>query len=102
MWAVRSFPVLPPALSLSVYELLQLIMLINIILPVFNLFPVPPLDGSRVVMGLLPPKLAYEYSKIEPYGFFIIIILLSAGVFWRILGPVASFLIYALGGGRFY
>ncbi|HEA46798.1 MAG TPA: site-2 protease family protein [bacterium] len=46
---------------------------INLILATFNLIPIPPLDGSRIVMGVLPPRMAYNYSRLEPYGIFIII-----------------------------
>lgn len=45
----------------------------NMLLGLFNLLPLPPLDGSRVVAGLLPGPLAYKYNRIEPYGFFILI-----------------------------
>jgi Zn-dependent protease len=82
--------------------LLRYILIINVILPVFNLFPVPPLDGSKVVMGLLPPAWAYKFALLEQYGFFIIIILLASGVFWQILGPIASIIIALLGGGVGY
>ena len=46
----------------------------------FNLFPLPPLDGGRIVVGLLPWKQAYQFSRIEPYGFFIVIGLAITGV----------------------
>ena len=102
MWLLRSVIPLPATLAASLYEVFRLVLVINIILPVFNLFPVPPLDGSKVLMGLLPSDLAYRYSQIEPYGFFIIIIMLSSGIFWRILGPIVNFLIAIFGGGLAY
>ena len=102
MWLLRSVIPLPATLAASLYEVFRLVLVINIILPVFNLFPVPPLDGSKVLMGLLPSELAYRYSQIEPYGFFIIIIMLSSGIFWRILGPIVNFLIAIFGGGLAY
>jgi len=63
---------------------------INIVLMVLNLVPVPPLDGSRVLAGFLPPKLAWQYSRIEPYGLFIVLALLLTGVLFRVLDPVVS------------
>ncbi len=50
--------------------------IINAILMLFNLVPIPPLDGSRVMAALLPPKAAYRYSKLEPFGLIIVIVLL--------------------------
>jgi len=61
---------------------------INTVLMILNLVPIPPLDGSRVVSGLLPPRLARPYDAIEPYGFFILIILLFSGVLAALLGPL--------------
>ena len=63
---------------------------INIILMVLNLLPLPPLDGGRVMTGLLPGPLAYKFSRIEPYGFFILIGLLVTGVLGMLLWPVIS------------
>ncbi len=57
---------------------------INIILAAFNLIPIPPLDGSKILMGFLPPRLEYQLSRLEPYGFLIIIALLFVGA----LNPV--------------
>ncbi|MGD2137340.1 MAG: site-2 protease family protein [Gammaproteobacteria bacterium] len=65
---------------------------INTILMVLNLLPLPPLDGGRVLTGLLPGPLAYRFSRIEPYGFFILIALLVTNVLGLILWPIASFI----------
>jgi len=67
----------------SLYWLAQ----INIILAAFNLIPLPPLDGSKILMGFVSPKIQNALLRIEPFGFFIIIGLLYAGV----LDPVIEF-----------
>jgi len=63
---------------------------INTILMVLNLLPLPPLDGGRVLTGLLPGPWAYRLSRIEPYGFFILIALLVTGLLGLILWPLIS------------
>jgi Zn-dependent protease len=54
--------------------------LVNIVMFAFNLFPLPPLDGGRIVVGLLPVKQALAFSRIEPYGFFIVMALVVSGL----------------------
>ena len=54
--------------------------LVNVVMFVFNLFPLPPMDGGRIVVGLLPWRQAVMFSRIEPYGFFIVLALLLVGV----------------------
>jgi len=71
---------------------------INLILGVFNLLPLPPLDGSRVVSALLPNKLAYEYNKLERYGLFILLGLLFLGIFEQVILPIVKFILNHLLG----
>lgn len=61
---------------------------INLILMILNLVPVPPLDGGRVLTGLLPARQAAALGALEPYGLMIVLALLLTGVLWRILQPV--------------
>ena len=54
--------------------------LVNLVMFVFNLFPLPPLDGGRILVGLLPHRQAELVSRVEPWGFFIVIALVISGV----------------------
>ena len=64
--------------------------LINIILALFNLFPIPPLDGGRIAVGLLPEGLAMKLARLEPYGFFILVAAIYMGVFESYLMPAIN------------
>ncbi|VVE22676.1 peptidase M50 [Pandoraea aquatica] len=59
-------------------------LVVNLVMCMFNLFPVPPLDGGRVLVSLLPARAAYTLSRIEPYGFFIVMALVVSGVLGRV------------------
>jgi Zn-dependent protease len=66
--------------------------LVNLVMWAFNLFPLPPLDGGRILTSLLPPRAAWTFSRIEPYGFFIVLGLVVAGVVGTVwLRPLISF-----------
>lgn len=65
--------------------------MVNLVMWAFNLFPLPPLDGGRILVGLLPWKLAHQVARVEPYGFFIVMALVIAGIvgtYW--LHPLMS------------
>ena len=61
-------------------EMAQAGMLVNLVMFAFNLFPLPPLDGGRILVGLLPMRQAVAVSRVEPYGFFIVLALVVSGV----------------------
>jgi len=64
---------------------------INLVLCIFNFLPIPPLDGSRILTGLLPDNLARSYLKVERYGFIIVLLLAFSGVLSKVIMPVISF-----------
>ncbi|MGS1108998.1 site-2 protease family protein [Achromobacter anxifer] len=63
---------------------------VNLVLMALNLLPILPLDGGRILFSLLPNRLAWQYSKIEPYGLVIVVILLVTDVLWLLMRPVLS------------
>jgi len=73
--------------------------IINVVLAVLNMIPIPPLDGSRVVYWVLPDKQAAAYYRLEPYGTLILIGLIMLGVLGNIIGPIIRPLLSLLLGG---
>ncbi len=75
----------------------KMFVLINLILGTFNLIPVPPLDGSRILVGLLPAAAAHQFLMLERWGILIVMILSYCGVIGRFMWPVVLFLYRGLG-----
>jgi len=83
----------PSLASTYLYPLVimgQLMVMINVGLAVFNLIPIHPLDGSHIMEGLLPPKMAFEYSKLRPYGFIILLLLIFTRVVDFVIAPIIT------------
>ena len=69
---------------------------VNLLLAFFNLIPVPPLDGGNVLAGLLPPRAAYEFARLRPYGFIVLYALMFTGALSALVAPPANFLMRLL------
>ncbi|MFB3817314.1 MAG: site-2 protease family protein [Candidatus Methylomirabilales bacterium] len=85
-------------LVVPVRQMLWVGVAVNVLLAVFNLLPVPPLDGSRILSGLLPLRQALAYSRLEPYGFLIIFLLFFTGVMRPVYGVAVQTIAGALFG----
>lgn len=72
-------------------EMLKASIWINLVLCIFNFLPIPPLDGSRILMGLLPDDMARAYSSMEKYGFILILLLAVTGILGKMILPIIHF-----------
>ena len=88
---VNFFTFLPYAILQPLISMLIASVWINIMLAVFNCIPIPPLDGSKVLMGLLSPQSARSFAKLEPYGFFILLALFYTGIISQLIMPIIRF-----------
>jgi Zn-dependent protease len=95
---LRLFPVSPitlgePNVSAPLAAILSRALQINVLLAVFNMIPIPPLDGGNVVGGLLPRRLAAGFDAIRPYGFMLLYALMLTGRLEYLLVPPSRFLV---------
>jgi len=63
---------------------------INLVLMALNLLPILPLDGGRILVSLLPHRLAWSYSRMEPYGMMLVIVLMASGLLWTLMRPLLA------------
>jgi Zn-dependent protease len=81
----------PNYFSIPLLGMAEIGVTVNVVLMVLNLFPLPPLDGGRIAVSLLPGRLAGRFAMLEPYGFIILLMLLFTGVLGAVLSPFISF-----------
>ena len=79
--------------SVPIAAILSRLMALNVLLAVFNMIPIPPLDGGNVLGGLLPPNLAVVFNKVRPYGFLLLYALVLSGGFEMIVLPPYRFIL---------
>lgn len=92
LWAALFFVLVGTGINERFFlEMARAGVLVNLVMWAFNLFPLPPLDGGRILVGLLPRKQAHAFSRIEPYGFFIVMGLVILGIVGAVwLRPLMS------------
>ena len=77
------------------------IVILNVVLAVFNMIPMAPLDGGWILEGVMPASWEQTYYSIKPYGFFIVLFLMFTGILWKILGPIVGIILMVLTGIKF-
>lgn len=92
---------LPQKFPALVGDLLAFTILINLVLGIFNLLPIPPLDGSKVLLSQLPYKLAKEYQRMEAYGFILLLLLLVTGILGFVFDIARTLTTILISGGNF-
>jgi Zn-dependent protease len=85
-----------PTISVPIATLLNRAMIVNVLLAVFNMIPIPPLDGGNVLSGLLPREPARAFDRLRPYGFVLLYALMLTGGFNRVVVPPAEFVLARL------
>ncbi len=89
---LRLIPPVNPVDPGFLVHVLYYAVLINVVLATFNMLPIPPLDGSRVIIPFVPRNVAQVFYQLEPYGMYIVLGLYFTGILWKIIGPVRAFI----------
>ena len=80
----------------QIYQFFGVMVIVNVLLAVFNMLPIPPLDGGNVLSGLLHGRALELFNSVRPYGMLILYGLLLSGMLWQIVGPVQDVIVRAL------
>jgi len=94
IWFIASsipYSAMAEAIIVPLNEVLMASVWINLVLCIFNFLPIPPLDGSKILMGILPIDMARSYASVERYGFVIILVLAFTGILSKMIMPVIAF-----------
>jgi Zn-dependent protease len=101
LWAIfiKLIMVFNPVVSMTNTALMymgHIGIVMNLMLGALNLLPIPPLDGSRILAALIPPRYLPILARIEPFGFIILLALLLTNILWFILNPIISFSLHVI------